>query len=561
MESQMKKIVSYLLLAGLIFLTAVASFAQQTDASLTTQSNVIRDETTAGGNSKTRIAAMFQSLIDSKINRAEAYTASGTNSYAITVNATVTSYTTGLIVPVIFTNANTGAATINLTPSGSSALGAKSIKKNVSSALVSGDIPAGSALWLIYDGTNFQVNIGSGTVGVANGGTGVTSYTSGDILYASGTTTLSKLAATTDGFHLVLSGGLPAWASNAATTIWGQITGSITDQGDLASTYTNQTLTTNPQTTDYTFQLTDFNGSTVVELSGSTGRNFTVPPNATVAVPTGKFVYARYTGAGTITFVQGSGVTITSTKGTLGSSDVTGEFMLLYKTGTNTWFLNNGKASSGAWGTITGTLSAQTDLQSALDAKLSNSRGLLTYAALGSTIKAQAVDQQAGNISGNTVLTNQVVQFVALEYLPTAQTLTGLKFYQSTAGSYTANNNNRVGLYSYSGGTLTLVASSANDGNLWQTASSNAHFSVAFSSTYAAAAGQYFVGFIYCRSAAATAPTLGINAANPNGATSRVDFTNSARLYSSLAAQTDIPSSVAMSSLAAETTRFWVAVY
>lgn len=57
----------YRILLFLLFVSSVA-FGQQTDASLTTQSNVIRDETVVGGNTKTRIAAMYKALIDSKVS-------------------------------------------------------------------------------------------------------------------------------------------------------------------------------------------------------------------------------------------------------------------------------------------------------------------------------------------------------------------------------------------------------------------------------------------------------------------------------------------------------------
>jgi hypothetical protein len=45
------------------------------------------------------------------------------------------------------------------------------------------------------------------------GGTGLTSYAAGDILYASGASTLAKLAKGTDGQLLTLSSGVPAWGS------------------------------------------------------------------------------------------------------------------------------------------------------------------------------------------------------------------------------------------------------------------------------------------------------------------------------------------------------------
>lgn len=48
-----------------------------------------------------------------------------------------------------------------------------------------------------------------------SGGTGQTTYTKGDILYASATNTLSKLAIGTDGYKLVVDTDVPAWVSNA----------------------------------------------------------------------------------------------------------------------------------------------------------------------------------------------------------------------------------------------------------------------------------------------------------------------------------------------------------
>jgi len=53
------------------------------------------------------------------------------------------------------------------------------------------------------------------TVGYANGGTGQSSWTAGDLLYASAANTLGKLAAGTNGHVLTLTAGLPAWAAPA----------------------------------------------------------------------------------------------------------------------------------------------------------------------------------------------------------------------------------------------------------------------------------------------------------------------------------------------------------
>ena len=57
----------------------------------------------------------------------------------------------------------------------------------------------------------------AGTLGATSGGTGLTSYTTGDIVYASATNTLSKLAAGTNGYILTLASGIPSWAANSAT--------------------------------------------------------------------------------------------------------------------------------------------------------------------------------------------------------------------------------------------------------------------------------------------------------------------------------------------------------
>jgi len=50
------------------------------------------------------------------------------------------------------------------------------------------------------------------TIGSGYGGTGITTYAKGDILYASATNTLSKLNAGTDGQVLMQQGGVPVWA-------------------------------------------------------------------------------------------------------------------------------------------------------------------------------------------------------------------------------------------------------------------------------------------------------------------------------------------------------------
>lgn len=79
-------------------------------------------------------------------------TATGTDTYAATLTVSPGAYAAGQVFFLEVTNANTGAATLNV-----NALGAKAITKNGTTALVAGDIPAGSMCAFGYDGTQFQL--------------------------------------------------------------------------------------------------------------------------------------------------------------------------------------------------------------------------------------------------------------------------------------------------------------------------------------------------------------------------------------------------------------------
>ena len=74
------------------------------------------------------------------------------NAYVLTLSPAPTSYVAGMEVRFNANFTNTGAATINV-----NSLGAKTIKKNATSDLASGDITSGQVITLIYDGTYFQI--------------------------------------------------------------------------------------------------------------------------------------------------------------------------------------------------------------------------------------------------------------------------------------------------------------------------------------------------------------------------------------------------------------------
>lgn len=90
---------------------------------------------------------------------------SGTNTITAAGPAAMSAYAAGQRFTFIPANTNTGATTINITPSGGSALGAKNIFGNAA-ALGGGEIRANVPVIILYDGTQFNI---IGTSSAANG--------------------------------------------------------------------------------------------------------------------------------------------------------------------------------------------------------------------------------------------------------------------------------------------------------------------------------------------------------------------------------------------------------
>lgn len=73
-------------------------------------------------------------------------------------------------------------------------------------------------------------------LGVADGGTGLTSYTAGDLLYATGSTTLAKLGIGTEGYVLKVTSGVPAWGAASGGLGTGQTLVEGTTRVDTSGT-------------------------------------------------------------------------------------------------------------------------------------------------------------------------------------------------------------------------------------------------------------------------------------------------------------------------------------
>jgi hypothetical protein len=152
------------------------------------------------------------------------------------------------------------------------------------------------------------------------------------------------------------------------------------------------------------------------------------------------------------------------------------------------------------------------------------------------------------NSSG--IVTNQIM-FVAY-YLPKAATITGAKWWQTVAGSYTITTGYAgIGLYTQSSGTLTRVALTNSDSTIW-TVAANSLGSKAFPSPYVAAAGMYYIAFMYSPSAVVTAPSIGTTtSAGTNIGT--FDFTNSNKYVGVINGQSSLPTTTAGGSVLAIT--------
>jgi len=121
-------------------------------------------------------------------------------------------------------------------------------------------------------------------------------------------------------------------AAAASGTAWGAITGTLTDQADLAQALTTQA--TNAQTgTTYTLVAADAGLS--IDMNNASANTLTIPLNAAVAFPIGTVISVRQAGAGTTTIAFAGTVQKPSAR-TL-SISAQYESATLQKIATDTW--------------------------------------------------------------------------------------------------------------------------------------------------------------------------------------------------------------------------------
>ena len=104
----------------------------------------------------------------------------------------------------------------------------------------------------------------AGTLGATSGGTSQSTYTTGNILYASASNTLNKLAIGSTGQVLTVAAGVPSWATAAGSNI--TTLGLYENSATISANYTigtgNNAMSAGPITVDTSYTVTVPTGST-----------------------------------------------------------------------------------------------------------------------------------------------------------------------------------------------------------------------------------------------------------------------------------------------------------
>lgn len=208
-----------------------------------------------------------------------------------------------------------------------------------------------------YVGQTSITTLGTVTTGTWNataigptfGGTGQTTYATGDILYASAANTISKLAASTNGFVLTLAAGIPSWVApsgGTVTSVSGTLnritsTGGTTPVIDISASYVGQssittlgTITTgvwNGTAVDATHggtaQTTWATGDILYASGVNTLAKLTAGSNTQVLTLAGGVPTWATPTTGTVTSVSGTANRITSTGGATPVIDIAATYV------------------------------------------------------------------------------------------------------------------------------------------------------------------------------------------------------------------------------------------
>ena len=324
------------------------------------------------------------------------------------------------------------------------------------------------------------VNLGSevtSTLGPTNGGTGLSSYASGDLIYASASNTLSALAKGVDGQVLSLASGLPSWISTSSINYWQRATGAIaplniTDDLLLGSTATGSAR--------FAFKNVA-SGTPVASISAGTSGALTLSADGVVGTTakqsltlgdanTGNLVIGTsrviISGIGSGIIHSSSLGVLTSSAIALGSADVSGTLGVANGgTGTGTAFTQGSLVFAGASGVYSQNNSNffwdNTNLRLGI--------GTNSNLAAALDVRSTSGTAPAASISGATAMAGLVVDQSGVGDIFTASKSGATKFVITNAGNVGIGTNTPAALLHIegtSGGTIGRVLAGPIGNNL-----------------------------------------------------------------------------------------------
>ena len=310
---------------------------------------------------------------------------------------------------------------------------------------------------LSYPGSITSATWNGTAVGPIYGGTGLTSYTTGDSLYASASNTLAKLPIGSSGQVLTVVGGIPAWSSPASGA-------SITDD-----TTTNATRYIN------------FTSATTGTLS-------------TIYTSSTKLQYNPSTGVLTTTAFSGSGASLTSLSASnISSGLLTGTYGGTgVNNGSNTITLGGNLTTSGAFAT-TLTVTASTNVTLPTTGTLATLAGTETFT--------------------NKTLTNPTVtNYVETLYAPAAGSAFTISLANGTIQEISLNGNGTITLpSSVAGKSYTIIVTYSGAYTLTWAGGSTLKWSGGTAPTATSVSGKYDIFNFYCDGTNTYGSTYGLN--------------------------------------------------
>lgn len=349
-------------------------------------------------------------------------TLSGTQ-FSITDTGTAGTYGSASSVPVLTTNAQ-GQVTsvtntaISITSAAVSGLAASATTDTTNAAnITSGTLPSarliGSYANITGVGTLTSGTWNASTIGATYGGTGQSSYTTGDLLYASSSSALSTLADVATG-NALISGGVgtaPSWGKvgltthvsgtlpvasggTGATTLTGYVYGNGTGAMTASTSIPNAATTATSANTASAIVARDASGNfSAGTITASLSGNATSATSATSATTATNLAGGV---AGAVPYQSGSGATAFSAAGT------SGQVLTSAGTSAPTWTtpatVNNGTLTMAVSGTgLSGSASFTANQSGASSFTVTSNA---TNANTASTIVAR---DASGNFSAGTI--------------------------------------------------------------------------------------------------------------------------------------------------------------